>query len=98
MADREWSACLDASIEERPQSGRAFRRTRGGDVRRRLCRAAGTARADRGDADAVPQEAASGSAERGQRAMAKPRGAPALRYAADRAARCGDAAATADRG
>ena len=58
-----------------------------------LCRVARTARTGRGDADAVPQEAASRGAECGQRAVAKSRGASALRYAAGGAARSGDAAA-----
>ena len=64
-----------------------------GDVRRRLCRTARAVRTRRGDADAVPQEAAARGAERGQCAVAKPGGASALRYAADRAARSRDAAA-----
>ena len=89
---------VDAPAQERSQSGRAFRRAGGGDVRRRLCGAAGTVRTDRRHADAVPQEAAARGAERGERAVAKPRGASALRYVAGRAVRYGDAAAVSGRG
>ena len=78
MPDRQCSAGADASTEERPQSGGAFRRARDRDVRRRLCGVARPARTGSRDADPVPQEAAAGSAERGQRAVAKPGGASAL--------------------
>jgi NTE family protein len=98
MSDRQRAADVDAPAQERSQSGGAFRRAGGGDVRCRLCGAAGTVRTDRRHADAVPQEVAARGAERGERAVAKPRGASALRYAAGRAVRHGNAPAASGRG
>ena len=98
MSHRQCAAGVDAPAQERSQSGRAFRRAGGGDVRRRLCGAAGTVRADRRHADAVPQEAVTRRTQRGERAVAKPRGASALRYVAGRAVRHGDATAVSGRG
>src|SRR5690349_24748867 len=79
MSDRQRPADVDAPAQERSQSGGAFRRAGGGDVRRRLCGAAGTVRTDRRHADAVPKEAITRRAERGERAVAKSGSASALR-------------------